>query len=209
MQKFFLGVAALQFVLVAATVQPVAISTQPPLLDELSKFSEINANKVVQPQAHIDISIAPNTVVLPDTALGGLPADLTAGAYAESGIASFYSGGLTANGETTVPSDMTAAHRTLPFGTMVRVTNRINGSSVVVRINDRGPFVAGRVIDLTAAGAVALGFSLEGLASVSLALEPVTSAPEGGGLRQPLLAHAGTNYLPSELLIARDDGGGH
>ena len=54
---------------------------------------------------------------------------------------------------------MTAAHKTLPFGTKVRVTNRKNGKTVVVTINDRGPFVRGRVIDLTPAGARALGFS--------------------------------------------------
>jgi rare lipoprotein A len=63
---------------------------------------------------------------------------------------------------------MTAAHRSLPFGTKVRVTNRRNGRSVVVRINDRGPFVRGRVIDLTPAGARALGFS--GLAPVVVAV---------------------------------------
>jgi rare lipoprotein A len=183
MQKVLLGVAALQFVLAAATVQPVATSTQSPLLlDELSRFSEINTNNAVQSLAPIDISLVPNTEVPLDTALGGLPADLTAGVYAESGIASFYSGGHTANGETAVAGEMTAAHRTLPFGTMVRVTNRKNGNSLVVRVNDRGPFVAGRVIDLTAAGALALGFSLEGLASVSLALEPVSLAPEDGGM---------------------------
>jgi rare lipoprotein A len=61
---------------------------------------------------------------------------------------------------------MTAAHRTLPFGTLVRITHRRNGHSVVVRINDRGPFVRGRVIDVTPAAARALGFS--GLASVTL-----------------------------------------
>ncbi|MGA7165289.1 MAG: septal ring lytic transglycosylase RlpA family protein, partial [Pseudolabrys sp.] len=59
-----------------------------------------------------------------------------------------------------------AAHRTLPFGTHVRVTNKSNGRSVVVRINDRGPFVRGRIIDLTPAAASALGFS--GLAHVTL-----------------------------------------
>ncbi len=59
-----------------------------------------------------------------------------------------------------------AAHRTLPFGTRVRVTNSSNGRSVVVRINDRGPFVRGRIIDLTPAAASALGFS--GLARVTL-----------------------------------------
>jgi rare lipoprotein A len=61
---------------------------------------------------------------------------------------------------------LTAAHRTLPFGTRVRVTNRQTGRSIVVRINDRGPFVRGRIIDLTPAGAHALGFS--GLAHVSV-----------------------------------------
>jgi len=61
---------------------------------------------------------------------------------------------------------MTAAHRTLPFGTRVTVTNNHNGSSVVVRINDRGPFVRGRVIDLSPAAAHAIGVS--GVAQVSL-----------------------------------------
>jgi rare lipoprotein A len=83
-----------------------------------------------------------------------------------SGIASVYSGGRTANGEVAAASGLTAAHRTLPFGTMVKVTNTGSGRSVVVRINDRGPFVHGRVIDLTPAGASALGFS--GLAPVTL-----------------------------------------
>jgi rare lipoprotein A len=87
-------------------------------------------------------------------------------ASAQSGIASIYSGGLTANGEQARASGMTAAHRTLPFGTLVRVTNRHTGRSVVVRINDRGPFVSGRVIDLMPAAARALGFS--GLAPVDL-----------------------------------------
>jgi rare lipoprotein A len=89
-------------------------------------------------------------------------------ASAQSGIASVYaySGGKTASGERASPGALTAAHRTLPFGTMVRVTNNRSGRSVVVRINDRGPFVRGRVIDVTPAAARALGFS--GLANVSL-----------------------------------------
>jgi len=87
-------------------------------------------------------------------------------AHAQSGIASVYAehGGRTANGERVVPGALTAAHRTLPFGTRVRVTNRRNGRSVVVRINDRGPFVRGRIIDLTPAAARAIGVS--GLAPV-------------------------------------------
>ncbi len=89
-------------------------------------------------------------------------------ASAQSGVASVYAygGGRTASGEHASPGAMTAAHRTLPFGTMVRVTNRSSGRSVVVRINDRGPFVHGRIIDLTPAAARALGFS--GLANVSV-----------------------------------------
>ena len=84
---------------------------------------------------------------------------LTSFAHAQSGIASIYSGGRTANGEHASPHGLTAAHRSLPFGTHVRVINRRNGRSVIVRINDRGPFVRGRIIDLTPAGARALGFS--------------------------------------------------
>jgi rare lipoprotein A len=80
-------------------------------------------------------------------------------AQAQSGIASVYSGGRTASGESASASGMTAAHRTLPFGTLVRVTNQRSGRSVVVRINDRGPFVRGRVIDVTPAAARVLGFS--------------------------------------------------
>jgi rare lipoprotein A len=89
-------------------------------------------------------------------------------AMAQSGIASIYAygGGKTASGERVNPQALTAAHRTLPFGTQVRVTNTRNGRSVLVRINDRGPFVKGRVIDLTPAGARALGFS--GLTPVTI-----------------------------------------
>ena len=87
-------------------------------------------------------------------------------ASAQSGIASVYSEGRTATGERVVASGLTAAHRTLPFGTMVRVTNTSNGRSVVVRINDRGPFVKGRIIDLTPGAAHAIGIA--GLGSVTV-----------------------------------------
>jgi rare lipoprotein A len=90
--------------------------------------------------------------------------------HSGSGIASIYgyAGSPTASGERARPSGLTAAHRSLPFGTKVAVTNRKNGRSVVVRINDRGPFIRGRVIDVTPAAARALGFS--GLTQVSLAV---------------------------------------
>lgn len=93
---------------------------------------------------------------------------VAAGDPLQSGIASVYSGERTANGEYARAGGLTAAHRSLPFGTMVRVTNSATGRSVVVRINDRGPFVRGRVIDLTPAAAHAIGSS--GLAHVTLAV---------------------------------------
>jgi rare lipoprotein A len=90
----------------------------------------------------------------------------------QTGIASVYgngdghAGSKTANGERMNPGALTAAHRTLPFGTRVSVVNQRNGKRVVVRISDRGPFVRGRIIDLTPAGARAIGLS--GLAPVTL-----------------------------------------
>jgi len=93
------------------------------------------------------------------------------GKVLQSGRASWYGPGLhgrkTASGETFNTNDLTAAHRTLPFGTRVRVVNQRNGQSVVVRINDRGPYAGGRVIDLSRASAQAIGLS--GVGSVNLA----------------------------------------
>jgi rare lipoprotein A len=89
---------------------------------------------------------------------------------ASSGLASSYGeGSQTASGERFNASELTAAHRTLPFGARVRVTNHANGRSVVVTINDRGPFVSGRIIDVTPAAARALGMS--GLAPVTIERE--------------------------------------
>jgi rare lipoprotein A len=98
-----------------------------------------------------------------------LSGPLIGAAQAESGIASVYTyeGGDTASGERADPAGLTAAHRTLPFGTRVKVTNKQNGHVVYVRINDRGPFKHGRIIDLTPAAAQRLGMG-DGLATVSL-----------------------------------------
>lgn len=89
-------------------------------------------------------------------------------AFAETCIASQYgySGGKTASGERMNPSAMTAAHRTKPFGSHVTVTSKKSGRSVTVRINDRGPFIKGRCIDLSTGAARALGMG--GLEMVSL-----------------------------------------
>jgi rare lipoprotein A len=91
---------------------------------------------------------------------------------APAGMASFYgsrhAGRRTANGERFDPRDLTAAHRSLPFGSRVRVTNLENGRSVVVRINDRGPYAQGRIIDVSEAAARALGMVDEGIVRVRL-----------------------------------------
>lgn len=88
-----------------------------------------------------------------------------------TGLASFYSTGVkTANGEAFDPSQLTAAHRTLPFGTKLRVTNLTTGKSVTVRVNDRGPFVDGRVVDLSYSAAQSLGMIEQGVAKVHLAV---------------------------------------
>jgi rare lipoprotein A len=112
-------------------------------------------------------------------------------------VASWYGPGfigrLTASGERYTAQEMTAAHRVLPFGTLVRVTHLQNGRSVVVRINDRGPFLKGRVIDLSQAAAKRLGMIHSGIARVRLEyasslatnsrlLAAATQDPEGSGI---------------------------
>lgn len=88
---------------------------------------------------------------------------------APSGVASFYTeGARTANGEKFDPNELTAAHPSLPFGTKLRVTNTANGQSVTVRVNDRGPFVQGRVVDVSYSAARALGMVGSGTAPVKL-----------------------------------------
>jgi rare lipoprotein A len=88
-------------------------------------------------------------------------------ALAETGRASWYAlTSRTASGERCDPGALTAAHRSLPFGTKVKVENLKNGKTVVVRINDRGPYVGGRIIDLTKAAAHKLGIVAAGTAKV-------------------------------------------
>jgi rare lipoprotein A len=121
------------------------------------------------------------TLALAGLFISGSTIFLSPAAYAEpdtsstkviqSGRASWYGPGFhgrrTASGETFNTNDLTAAHRTLPFGTKVRVVNKRTGKSVVVRINDRGPYAHGRVIDLSKASAQAIGIS--GVGSVDVA----------------------------------------
>jgi rare lipoprotein A len=97
------------------------------------------------------------------------PMSQTAMAGAQTGVASYYkSGKVTANGERFNPHGLTAAHRTLPFGTKVKVVNMLSGKSVVVRINDRGPFIRGRIIDLSLGAAQKIGLHRSGVAKVRM-----------------------------------------
>jgi rare lipoprotein A len=100
------------------------------------------------------------------------PAAVNPARFSERGVASIYGRDLnrqrTASGEPFNTNSLTAAHRTLPFNTIVRVTNLENGQSVLVRINDRGPFVAGRVIDLSAKAARSVGMMEDSLTRVRL-----------------------------------------
>jgi rare lipoprotein A len=96
----------------------------------------------------------------------------TVAAFEQEGLASWYGGKFqgrqTASGEIFDTNQFTAAHKTLPFGTMVKVTNLETGESTVVRINDRGPFVPGRIIDLSRAAAAAIGLAGKGVARVRI-----------------------------------------
>jgi rare lipoprotein A len=96
-----------------------------------------------------------------------------------SGVAAYYSAdysGRTACGQNYDPSKFTAAHRTLPFGTRVRVTDPKSHRSVVVVVNDRGPFTKGRVLDLSLAAAKALRMTGRGLMKVTAAIEPAAAS---------------------------------
>jgi rare lipoprotein A len=105
----------------------------------------------------------------------------------QTGKASFYAdkfeGHPTASGEKYKHNKLTAAHKTLPFGTVVRVTNLANGSTVEVKINDRGPYIEGRVIDLSKSAAEKLGFINLGVTDVKL---EVVDAGDGKSKSQPV-----------------------
>jgi peptidoglycan lytic transglycosylase len=109
------------------------------------------------------------------------PASAADGSSNECGLASVYStvSGETASGEDTRLENLTAAHRSLPFATLVHVDNRENGRSAVVRITDRGPFVSGRIIDVSQAAARELGFS--GLTQVCLNILSIPENRPAGG----------------------------
>lgn len=125
--------------------------------------------------------------------------------YDESGIASWYGpdfhGKLTANGETFDQNAVSAAHKTLPMPSVVRVTNLENGRSLVVRVNDRGPFVNGRVIDLSRRAAQLLGYEGNGIAKVRVQILPEESRALAGKLK-PETGESQVLAAPREAVTA-------
>lgn len=134
--------------------------------------------------------------------------------FAREGVASWYgpgfAGRLTANGEIFDPGEMTAAHRTLPFDTHLRVTNLSNGRSVIVRINDRGPFTGGRIIDLSQAAAASIGMIGSGTAKVRL--EPLSGVggvlPASADASLPHWDVIASGRTPGELLLVSSPAAG-
>lgn len=114
-----------------------------------------------------------------------------------------FAGRLTASGEVFDPSELTAAHKTLPFNTRVRVTNLTNGRTVVVRINDRGPFKPGRVIDLSRAAAERIGLVRAGIAPVRLELLTGDGATWAAATWAGLAPYAvrSSRHRPGRLLL--------
>lgn len=132
---------------------------------------------------------------------------------AEEGTASWYGpgfdGNLTANGEIFDTTKLTAAHQTLPFGTLLRVTNLENGLVVVVRVNDRGPFVGGRILDLSRAAAERLEMVESGTARVRLELlSEMPAASWRIGLSPEVAGYDVLSRLhrPGELLLVKSAG---
>ena len=151
-----------------------------------------NGGSPTSPSATADISEGAIAALVPP------PAEEQGGA---SWYARYFHGRRTANGERYDQNQLTAAHKTLPFGTVVRVRSEVNGKEVDVRINDRGPFVAGRVIDLSQAAAKALGMLQVGVKRVTLLLPPGlrpagsdAGAPPVAGASPPVQANAPTAH---------------
>jgi len=162
----------------AAAALAVAVAAEAPArADELNARAAFSQAFAPFALTEIETRIAPETLSAAQTRFDQAPVAGEQGFETPriigSGKASFYgaelAGQRTASGERFNPSELTAAHRTLPFGTRVRVTNRSNGRSVVVRINDRGPFHHSRVIDLSHEAARQIDIIRQGQGQVEIA----------------------------------------
>lgn len=151
---------------------PVTATSAPPVFE--ASFERFNTLDTDATTPEIDPGAVDITSFDPPIEVAPKPQPARATRSLGAGIASYYGkrfhGRLTANGERFNMNAMTAAHKTLPFGTRVRVTHARNGKSVVVRINDRGPFIRGRTIDLSRAAAQRIGMISSGHARVKLAI---------------------------------------
>ena len=133
----------------------------------------------------------------------------TAAAQTETGYASWYGGKFqgrrTASGEIFDTSQLTAAHKTLPFGSLVKVTNLKNGETVEVKINDRGPFVEGRIIDLSMAAAQAIHLLGDGVGRVTIEVTGTasihTAPPEAASAEPDTTGEASTAAVPEYYSI--------
>jgi rare lipoprotein A len=160
----FGGRKAVQFFFIALTAVTLAACAQSP--------TNKTASLAAKPQALLgpNLTASPLTNRRASLATNKRPAGTPGETF---GIASFYTeGSQTASGEKFDGHQLTAAHPTLPFGTRVRITNVTNGRSVTVRINDRGPFVPGRVVDVSYFAAESLGMTEQGIAKVKLEVVP-------------------------------------
>lgn len=177
----FLGIAMMAAMPVsvakAGTEDPMAVAQEGNASRAASTLSNGASVKLIPPATS---SVAPGGVLHSGTAVVQAIPEVSDTADAEgfdllgTGEASWYgpkfAGRPTASGETFDPTELTAAHRTLPFGSLVRVTSERTGKSVVVRINDRGPYHGNRVIDLSEAAAREIGIKNRGRGHVELAL---------------------------------------
>lgn len=165
------GMARVAVAVALAAALPASVFATPSPAEEDAGFIEhfapydIDPSPMVVPVGAVDLSdIEIPVEAEPEPAVRGLG----------SGIASYYgarfAGRKTANGERFNPGALTAAHKTLPFGSKVRVTHERTGKSVIVRINDRGPYVHGRMIDLSRAAAEQIGLVRAGHGRVTLEL---------------------------------------
>ena len=149
-----------QLFALALTIAALAACAQAPVTSSRSELSAGGRHASLSTTRKNTGTSAANTGTSRDTAVPG---------DAKLGLASFYTGSSrTASGERLNPAELTAAHPSLPFGTRVRVTSVDTGRSVVVRVNDRGPFVKGRALDVSYSAAKQLDMSERGVAKVNM-----------------------------------------
>jgi rare lipoprotein A len=148
-------------------------------MEMLSTSPRIKRAFAIFATALCHVALAADPAPNQDTAAGQQPAAVAAAGESESGLAAVYSdrlnGRKTASGERYDRNALTAAHKRLPFGTRVKVTNTKNSKSVTLRINDRGPTQAGRILDISPRAARALGIHTKGMAQVTM--EVTAQAP--------------------------------